>query len=100
MLGGRDGAEGRNVFHTRGTIFLAGYPHINLASGGHIDGIIAAAAKVIALANDSSRIIPGHGPLSTKKDPMAYRQMLNTIRARHARAAARPAVALPRSLGS
>jgi hypothetical protein len=47
-----------------------------------VDGVIAAAEKVLSLANDSSKIIPGHGPLSSKKDLTAYRDMLKTIRDR------------------
>jgi cyclase len=71
-----------NVFHMGDTFFSGGFPYIDLASGGNIDGIIAAADKVLGLANDSSKIIPGHGPLSTRKDLMAYRDTLKTIRGR------------------
>jgi cyclase len=39
-------------------------------------------AAVTALANDGSRIIPGHGPLARKADLQAYRDMLATMRDR------------------
>lgn len=71
-----------NVFHMGDLFFSAGFPFIDLESGGSLDGVIAAADKVLALANDASKIIPGHGPLSTKKDLTAYRDMLKTIRSR------------------
>jgi len=71
-----------NVFHMGDLFFSGGFPFIDLDSGGSLDGVIAAAEKVLALANDSSKIIPGHGPLSTKKDLTAYRDMLKTIRSR------------------
>jgi len=71
-----------NVFHMGDLYFSAGFPFIDLESGGAFDGVIAAADKVLALANDSSKIIPGHGPLSTKKELTAYRDMLKTIRSR------------------
>jgi glyoxylase-like metal-dependent hydrolase (beta-lactamase superfamily II) len=71
-----------NVFHMGDLYFSGGFPFIDLDSGGSLDGVIAAAEKVLALANDSSRIIPGHGPLSNKKELTAYRDMLKTIRSR------------------
>jgi len=74
--------KGANVFHMGDLYFSGGFPFIDLESGGSIDGVIAAAEKVLALADDGSKIIPGHGPLSTKKDLTAYRDMLKTIRSR------------------
>lgn len=71
-----------NVFHMGDNYFSGGYPFIDLSSGGHIDGVIAAADKVIGLANDASKIIPGHGALSTKKDLIAWREVLKTVRGR------------------
>jgi glyoxylase-like metal-dependent hydrolase (beta-lactamase superfamily II) len=62
--------------------FAGGFPFIDLDSGGSVDGMIGAAEKVLGLANDASKIIPGHGPLSNKKDLTAYRDMLKTVRSR------------------
>jgi cyclase len=44
--------------------------------------VIGAADRMLALANDGTRIIPGHGPLATKADLKAYRDMLATVRDR------------------
>jgi glyoxylase-like metal-dependent hydrolase (beta-lactamase superfamily II) len=71
-----------NVFHMGDLYFSGGFPFIDLESGGSVDGVIAAADKVLALANDASKIIPGHGPLATRKDLTGYRDMLKTIRSR------------------
>lgn len=71
-----------NVFHMGDLFFSGGFPFIDLESGGSVDGVIAAAEKVLSLANDSSKIIPGHGPLSSKKDLTGYRDMLKTVRSR------------------
>ncbi len=71
-----------NVFHMGDLYFSGGFPFIDLESGGSVDGVIAAAEKVLSLANDSSKIIPGHGPLSSKKELTAYRDMLKTVRDR------------------
>jgi len=71
-----------NVFHMGDLYFSGGYPFIDLSSTGSAQGIIAAADKVIALANDRSKIIPGHGALSTRNDLIAYRNMLKDIESR------------------
>lgn len=60
-----------------GDIFFNGfYPFIDSSSGGTADGVVAAVDRVLALAGDKTRIIPGHGPLATKADLQAYRDML------------------------
>ena len=68
-----------NVVHM-GDIFFNGlYPFIDTSSGGTPDGVIAAADRVLALADEKTRIIPGHGPVSSKADLKAYRDMLGTV---------------------
>lgn len=59
---------------------VTGYPIVDVDSGGQFAGFIAAADKILALANDQTKIIPGHGPLMTKADVVAYRQMLIEVR--------------------
>lgn len=68
-----------NVIHT-GDIFLNGvYPLVDYSSGGTIDGSIAAADTLLALINDQTRLIPGHGPVAGKADVKAFRDMLVTL---------------------
>jgi glyoxylase-like metal-dependent hydrolase (beta-lactamase superfamily II) len=70
-----------NVLHMGDTFFhRASFPFIDLSSGGSIDGVIAAADKGIALAGAGTKIIPGHGPVATRADLIAYRDMLMDIR--------------------
>ena len=71
-----------NVFHMGDLFFNGGYPYIDLGSGGSADGIIAAANRVLELANDESKIIPGHGELSNKQELTAYRDMMVEVRSR------------------
>lgn len=71
-----------NIIHTGDLFFSGMYPYIDLASGGSLPGLIAATDNIIALTNDSSKIIPGHGPLSTLADLKSYRAMLIDIRER------------------
>ena len=70
-----------NVIHTGDTV-TAGYPIVDIESGGQFEGFIAAADRILALADDNTKIIPGHGPLMTKADLVAYRQMLIEVRDR------------------
>ncbi len=71
-----------NVVHM-GDVFFAGrYPYIDLGSGGAIDGMIEAANRVLESIDPETRIIPGHGPVSTIEDLQAYREVLTTVRAR------------------
>ena len=71
-----------NVLHMGDCYFKGRYPFIDLSSGGSIDGIIKAANEVLFLINDATKIIPGHGSLSNKKELIAYRDVLTTIRNR------------------
>ena len=71
-----------NVIHTGDIFFNGSYPVIDLDSGGSIDGMISAADAILALADDHTRLIPGHGPLGDKKALEAYRDMLVKVRDR------------------
>lgn len=73
---------GSDIVHI-GDVFWNGmYPFIDTASGGSVKGTLAACDKVLAFATDTTRIIPGHGPLSDKAGLQAYRDMLAGILAR------------------
>jgi cyclase len=74
-----------NVMHLGDTYFNGGYPFIDLGSGGSIDGVIAAVTTALGYANDGTKIIPGHGPLASRADLAAYRDMLVGTRAAVAR---------------
>lgn len=71
-----------NVIHMGDTFFNGMYPFIDVDSGGSVDGMIAAADKVLSLADDRTKIIPGHGPLGSKADLQTYRNVLAGIRDR------------------
>ena len=68
-----------NVVHMGDTYFNGMYPFIDGSSGGSADGMIAAADRVLALADARTKIIPGHGPLAGKADLQGYRDMLATV---------------------
>ncbi len=73
-------AEG-NVIHMGDTFFNGRYPYIDLNSGGSIKGYIEASEKALILANDQTKIIPGHGSLASKKDLSDFLAMLKHITA-------------------
>ena len=68
-----------NVIHMGDTFFNGLYPFIDTSSGGNPDGVIAVANRVLALADDNTKIIPGHGPVTGKADLKALRDMLVTV---------------------
>lgn len=70
-----------NVLHT-GDTFVNGYPIVDVGSGGRFEGFIAAADRTLSLCDDTTKIIPGHGPLMTKADLKEWRDMLVTVRNR------------------
>src|SRR5277367_6197508 len=74
--------EKANVIHMGDTFFNGVYPFIDAGSGGKIDGMIAAADKALPLADDKTKIVPGHGPLGNKADLTKYRDMVVTARDR------------------
>jgi cyclase len=66
-----------------GDIFSnAFYPIIDLASGGSIDGMILSIDRILAETDERTKIVPGHGPLATRADLQAYRDMLVQVRQR------------------
>lgn len=71
-----------NAFHMGDVFFQGRYPFIDVQSGGSIGGIIHASDRVLGMANSETKIIPGHGVLSTPDDLRAYRDMLMTVRDR------------------
>jgi cyclase len=71
-----------NIVHT-GDVFAAYlYPFIDVENGGSVPGIVSAIDRLLPTLNDSTRVIPGHGPLSGKKDVIAYRNMIAEVGAR------------------
>lgn len=71
-----------NVLATGDTFTNGRYPNIDVLNGGNIKGQIAAADTYLKLANDKTKIVPGHGPLADKAALSDYRAMLVTARDR------------------
>ena len=74
--------EKANVLHTGDLFMSIGYPFVDGGNGGTLDGLIAGHVRALALCNDQTRVIPGHGPLTNKADLQAYHDMLVVVRKR------------------
>ncbi len=70
--------EKANVVHAGDLFFNGFYPFIDAANGGTMRGVIAGVDMILAQTDADSKIIPGHGPLATRSDLLAYREMLAT----------------------
>jgi cyclase len=58
------------------------YQSIDFANGGDIRGAIRATNTFLALANEDTKVMTGHGPLAKKSDIVEYNAMLKTARER------------------
>ena len=85
--------EHANVIHMGDMFFSGRFPYIDLDAGGSVRGLIAAVTEILAQADDETRIIPGHGALSSKADLAEYLDMLRTLQARVAAVLAEGATA-------
>lgn len=68
-----------NILQTGDLLFNGFYPVIDYSSGGWIGGMIEASERMLGLADAQTKIVPGHGPLATKADLTAARDMLATV---------------------
>src|SRR6266478_808874 len=65
--------QNANVISMADLFFNGMYPYIDPGTGGAIDGMIAAADKMLSLADNQTKIVAGHGPLGNKADLMKSR---------------------------
>lgn len=65
-----------NVIHMGDMFFNGLYPYVDLDAGGSIQGMVQAADLALSLSDESTRIIPGHGPLGMTQDLRDYRDYL------------------------
>jgi cyclase len=58
----------------------AGFPNIDRANGGTLNGMLAGLQAVVDAAGPSTKIVPGHGAIVDKNAVAAHRQMIVAIR--------------------
>ena len=71
--------KNENIFHTGDVFVRYGFPFIDENNGGNIFGIIKSVDDLISRIDNTTKIIPGHGPISYKKDLILYRNNLQLI---------------------
>lgn len=69
-----------NVVHMGDTYFKDRFPFIDTATGGSIDGLIAAAGAALAHMDADTQVIPGHGEVSNRRELSDYRDALRSMR--------------------
>ena len=74
-----------NVIHTGDLWFNGVYPFVDISSGGTVSGALKTVKSILALVDDNTRIIPGHGPLGDKQALRDYLAMLETVSGRMAK---------------
>jgi cyclase len=74
-----------NVLQLGDVFFNEMYPFIDTTTGGTIGGMIAGATKALTLADDHTKIVPGHGAVGDRAALTHYRDMLTTVRDRVAK---------------
>ncbi len=74
--------EGADVVHMGDLFFNGAFPFIDVDSGGHIDGLIAAAALVADRTDAQTQIIPGHGPMADRARLLRYQAALEAAKER------------------
>ena len=77
-----------DVIATGDVFNTTSYPVIDLAHGGHVNGIIEALNRIIDLAiseqftEGGTRIVPGHGRICDEFEVVEYRDMVTIVRDR------------------
>jgi glyoxylase-like metal-dependent hydrolase (beta-lactamase superfamily II) len=68
-----------NVVHM-GDMFMhqSGWPFVDVDSGGNVEHLLNSLGQVIGMTDAQTVIIPGHGPLATRSDLIAFRTMVQT----------------------
>jgi len=65
-----------NVIATGDILFRGLFPFIDLDSGGNVHGYMAAMQKLIDMADDETKLMPGHGPVASRSDVQTDLDML------------------------
>ena len=64
--------ESSNVIHMGDHFFNGGFPFVDLANGGTVQGYLSNLERALSWIGDDTAVIPGHGALGTKADLMNF----------------------------
>lgn len=71
-----------DVIHVGDVFRTVGYPVVDANNGGSVKGTIETLDKIVAMAGADTKILPGHGVVSTKADVAAFRDMIAELQKR------------------
>jgi glyoxylase-like metal-dependent hydrolase (beta-lactamase superfamily II) len=57
-----------------------GYPNIDIANGGSMNGMLDGLARIVALVGPKTRIVPGHGDIVDRSAVQFHRDMMMAVR--------------------
>ena len=67
----------KNIVHMGDLYFkIPGWPFVDVASGGDIEDLLYSLDSAINLMDEDTKVIPGHGPVSDRRELIAFR---NTV---------------------
>lgn len=70
---------GSNVVHMGDLFFNARFPYIDMDSGGSVGGYLANIESVLAVTDENTRFIPGHGELASRTDLERLHEVLDAV---------------------
>ena len=73
------GLPNAKVMHMGDLFFNGLTPYIDLSSGGSLAGMILNVDAVLSFLPEGTKLIPGHGPVGTKKDLARFREFLGAV---------------------
>lgn len=65
-----------DVVHTGDVFRTTAFPVIDTNNGGTLKGTLEALGRLIGVAGPNTKILPGHGTVSTREDVMGFRDMV------------------------
>jgi len=69
------------VMHMGDLFFHGLLPYVDTGRGGSFDGLAAEMDQLASWLPADVKIIPGHGPMATRKDLLRYRDLLRAVQA-------------------
>ncbi|MDA1370766.1 MAG: MBL fold metallo-hydrolase [Proteobacteria bacterium] len=71
-----------DVIHAGDVFRTTAFPVIDINNGGSLEGTLAALAMLVGTAGPDTKIVPGHGEVSSRMDVMGFRDMVLDVKNR------------------
>ena len=74
--------QGSDVIHVGDVFRTVAYPVIDLNNGGSLDGTLETLGIIIGMSGPNTKIVPGHGVVSSREDVRDFRDMVLDVKSR------------------